>query len=81
LRASYYVRGEKLVNEPEAPLGLAFSEIESSQLTRSHPVLSCEKRGQNLYISVNILSSCGFVATQFRHERELARDRMINIIS
>ena len=36
MKASYYVRGEKLVNEPDGPLGLAFSEIESSQLMRSH---------------------------------------------
>jgi hypothetical protein len=62
-------------------LGLAFYEIESSQLTRSHPVSFLREEGQNLYIFVNILSSCGFVATQFRHERELARERMISIIS
>ena len=73
------MRGEKLVNEPDGSLGLAFSEIESGQLIRSHLIIT-ERRGrQKAYIFVNILSLCVVMETKFRHERELAKVRLRSI--
>jgi hypothetical protein len=68
------VRGEKPVNEPDGPLGLAFSEKESGQLMRSHPYLS-ERRGGEICTFLSIFYLYVFITTQFRHGRELATVR------
>lgn len=51
------MRGEKLVNEPDGSLGLAFSETESSQLIR---LLPREEEVIIVRFCQHLVSLCGF---------------------
>ena len=71
------MRGEKPVNEPDGPLGLALSEKENNQLMRSHPFLYREKGGLKfVHFCQHLVVICSY-ATKLRHGRTLARVRLI----
>ena len=61
-----------------APFGLAFSEIESSQLEVASFSFMREE-GANFVHFCQHLVFIVVIATQFRHERELVRVRLISV--